>query len=167
MPDRKTSFAGRGLTWVSGHGVLWVADHIFDYVLYPLAIVTLGLAWGTVAMMTASLVICVVLLKFYNEVGRDLLGFESLKTAGGKASDWLRRKLPFLPQSLFRIVLFLYTSIRHDPFTCIVLMRPQHNFTMSRSDIWTFLASVAVGNICWALVVWLGIHSVEQLVREI
>src|SRR3954471_24105680 len=76
----------RGLLWVVAHTTLYAWDKAFDFVLYPLAQLELGVAGGTVAMMGASLFVCLLLLILYDRLAavgfRDLLGFESLKEFG-------------------------------------------------------------------------------------
>lgn len=64
-----------------GHLVNAAIDYSFDYVLYPLVILKLGMIKGGVIMANLSLLICWVTILFYDATKKDWLGIEMLKEA--------------------------------------------------------------------------------------
>ena len=162
----------RGLLWVAAHTALYAWDKVFDFVLYPLAQLELGVAGGTVAMMVASLLVCLFLLILYDrlaEVGfRDLLGFELLKELGaGIRHSRLARRTSLAQGRPARIVaaviFFLYLSLWFDPMTCTIFMRPADHHRMSFGYWALFGASILVSNVAWAALVYAGIETIQGL----
>lgn len=81
------------------HYGLWLFDRLFEYILYPTAIIQLGLVCGTGLMMFVSFLVCWGLLVLYDWVSshwvRDALGFETLKEVMGRAEIlFLNPKFP-------------------------------------------------------------------------
>ncbi|MBW6496284.1 MAG: hypothetical protein K0B16_17365 [Burkholderiaceae bacterium] len=162
----------RGPVWASAHVSLYLWDKLFDFVLYPFAIIQYGLLWGTAVMMSASLLICVGLIYLYDRLSgtrfRDLLGFESLKEAAaavGKSrlASRLRMADSRLSQLLARSGLFLYLTVWFDPMTCTIFMRPADHYRMSPRYWSIFALSVLISNGYWALLVYFGVESVQAL----
>jgi hypothetical protein len=56
-------------------------------------------------------------------------------------------------------------SVKFDPFiTTIYMRRGAHQYRgMSRRDWGIFAASLAIGNLCWALAMFGGITGLERL----
>jgi len=140
-------------------------SYSFDFLLYPFVIYRLGLLKGGIIMMALSLLACVILLWFYDWSKRDWLGIETIKgmkdylgdSKLGRFTAWiLRRSDP---------VVFLFLSIREDPFITLIYMRHGcHQFNgMSARDWRIFLSSVVISNIYWALAAYMGISVVEWL----
>jgi hypothetical protein len=69
----------RGIVWAGAHATLYLWDKFFDFVLYPLAIIELGLLRGTATMMAASLVNCFILLLLYDRLSSTRLRDEKPK----------------------------------------------------------------------------------------
>ena len=162
----------RGPLWATAHAGLYLWDKVFDFLLYPLAILQYGLLWGTMVMMSASLLICVGLIYLYDRLAstqfRDLLGFESLKEAAraaGRIGVMSRLGVADnrLSRPLARFGLFLYLSVWFDPMTCTIFMRPADHYAMSPKYWSIFAISVLLSNGCWALLVYFGVESVQAL----
>lgn len=166
----------RGLVWVGAHTTLYLWDKFFDFVLYPLAIIELGLLWGTATMMTASLVICVILLVLYDRLGstrfRDVLGFESLKEAAtavrqtrfGRWSEGTKGRAARLAG---KVGLFLYLSLWFDPMTCVIFMRPTDQYHMAPAYWLVFGLSVFLGNAIWGALVYAGVETIAELLEHL
>ena len=171
-----TRVLARGPLWAAAHLSLYAVDKLFDFILYPLAIIQYGLLWGTGIMMPASFLICVALLQLYDRLSetrfRDLLGFESLKEATAAASESrFAQRLRLANSTLSRLIaktsLFLYLSLWFDPMTCTIFMRPADHYRMT-PGYWTLFAiSVFIGNAIWGLLVYFGIESVQVLLGMI
>ena len=165
----------RGLLWASAHAVLYVWDKFFDFILYPLAIIKFGLIWGTAAMMAASLLICVVLLQLYDNLGstrfRDLLGFESIKQAAGAVRQSRLGQLNALAKGTVgrlwgKVGLFLYLTLWFDPMTCTIFMRPAGQYRMTAGYWALFGLSVFIGNAVWGLLVYAGVETIGELLER-
>jgi hypothetical protein len=163
----------KGMLWAGAHTFFFVWDKTFDFVLYPLAIINLGLLWGTAAMMVASFLICLVLLLLYDRLGstsfRDALGFESIKEAASAANGtWLSRWANSATGKVARIAskvgLFLYLSLWFDPMTCTIFMRPADRYQMTRAYWLIFGLSVFVGNAVWGLLIYTGVETFGALI---
>jgi threonine/homoserine/homoserine lactone efflux protein len=127
----------------------------------------LGIATGGIIMMLLSLVACLAMVKFYDWSKRDWLGIEELKelkeysgaSNAGRLTAWvLRRSEP---------VIFLFLSIKADPFITMTYLRHGAFNRMKRRDWAILVGSVAVGNAYWAVACWLGISVVEWLWRVV
>lgn len=100
------SIKTRGLLWVAVHVGLAFFDRWVEFVLYPLSILMFGLWGGIGVMMIFSLIVCWILLVFYDWVSTidasrisspflqklvvassDALGFETLKETGYEFRD--------------------------------------------------------------------------------
>ena len=95
------SIKTRGLLWAALYSILFVFDRWVEFGLYPQAILTFGIVRGIGVMIVFSLVVCWLLLVFYDWVATidaskirsrflrkltiaasDALGFETLKEVG-------------------------------------------------------------------------------------
>jgi hypothetical protein len=167
-----TRLRARGPLWAAAHLSLYALDKLFDFILYPLAIIEYRLVLGTAVMMSASLLICVVLLQLYDRLSvtrfRDLLGFESLKQATAAAGESrFAQRLRLANSTISRLIaktsLFLYLTVWFDPMTCTIFMRPADHYRMT-PRYWTLFAiSVFIGNATWGLLVYFGVESVQAL----
>jgi hypothetical protein len=162
----------RGPLWLGAHAALYAWDKAFDFGLYPLAQLQLGVIAGTGAMMVASLAVCVMLLLLYDRLAtagfRDLLGFESLKEIGaGVRHSMLAQRMAIATGRPARIasaaLLFFYLSIWFDPMTCMIFMRPADHHRMSLQYWALFGASVFVSNAAWATLVYAGVETAQDL----
>jgi hypothetical protein len=152
-----------------GISIKSLVSYSFDYFLYPFVIYKLGILTGGAIMMFLSLLACVILIKFYDWSKRDWLGIETIKgvkeyhgeSSLGRLTAWLlRRSEP---------VVFLFLSIKEDPFiTMIYLRHGSHQYNgMSSRDWRIFLGSVAISNIYWTLAAYMGISAVEWVWRVV
>ena len=166
----------RGMVWAGAHAMLFVLDKFFDFVLFPLAIIGLGLLWGTATMMAVSLVNCVILILLYDRLSstrfRDALGLESIKEAATAAHDsWLARWTKTGGGHGTRLVakvgLFLYLSIWFDPMTCVIFMRPAGQYLMTPAYWTVFGLSVVISNAIWGLLVYTGVETVSALLEHV
>jgi hypothetical protein len=146
-----------------GISIKSLVSYSFDYLLYPFVIYKLGILTGGTIMMFLSLLACVILIKFYDWSKRDWLGIETIKGLKeyhgdnrlGRLTAWLlQRSEP---------VVFLFLSIKEDPFiTMIYLRHGSHQFNgMSARDWRIFLTSLVIANIYWTLAAYMGISVVE------
>jgi hypothetical protein len=136
-------------------------DYLFNFVLYPLVIYHFGLLVGGLVMMLLSFVACLLSLWFYDWSKRDWLGIEAIKglkdyegsKSLGRLSGWLLRKSD--------PVVFLFLSLKYDPFITTAYLRHGAFNGMSRRDWRIFLGSTVVANVYWTLACFMGISLVE------
>lgn len=62
---------------------------------------------------------------------------------------------------LEKAALFLYTSLWHDPMTCLILMRPTRTYGMGKKEWGVFLASVVIGNVGWGALIAVGMRLIQ------
>jgi len=111
-------------------------------------------------MTLASLLTCLLMLKFYDWAKQDWLGIESIKEARGVNKN--RIVAWALNQS--DPVLFLVLSIWTDPFVTTISMRKgswQFN-GLSKRDWKIFFGSLLVGNLEWIIVLSGGIWLIKE-----
>lgn len=163
-PQPASRFSRRAGELIVGHTVnLVLSWWAFDYVLYPFAIWKLGLVTGGVVMALISLVVCLLLLWFYDWSKRDWLGIEAVKALrDGEAKTRWRRLLAWalakgdLPAC---VVLSLYS----DPFITTACLRRGAFNGMTRRDWKIFFASWFIANGAWALACFGGVEAVAWL----
>ena len=144
-----------------GYTVNEIICYSFDFVLYPLVLLWLGLGWGFVVMAFLSLLICWLTMKFYDWSQRDWLGIEAIKSIkdyqgqnrAAQLLAWTLRKSDPLACALL--------SIRYDPFIVTVYLRRGRFGGMSARDWRIFLLSWIIGNVWWSIVCFSGISAVE------
>lgn len=146
-----------------GHTVNQLIVYGFDYGLYPLVILWLGLAKGFLVMAVLSLVVCWLTMKFYDWSQRDWLGIETIKELKdydgpnryGRVIAWvLRRGDP---------VACVLLSIKFDPFIVTVYLRRGRFGGMSRTDWRNFLLSALIGNVYWSILCFGGVNALIWL----
>lgn len=157
----------RGPVWATVHTSLWIFDKFFEYVLYPYAILSLGLVFGTTVMMFLSFLTCWGFITLYDKVGnmglRDALGFETIKEIAEGTRKHLKIRQNGIRGSISRCIAFLYLSIWHDPMTALILMRPKDTYKMGAREWRLFLVSVALSNVSWAFIIFGGIEILTYL----
>jgi len=144
-----------------GYSFVIVTDHIFDYVLYPLAIWKAGAVIGGIFMSILDLTWCFLLFLVYDRLKSDWLGIEWLKQV--KQYDGIARFKRVLKWMLMRgdVVAFIVLSVKYDPFiTTAYLRRGTYNGFESR-DWQIFLGSWALSNLFWILFLAGGIEVVK------
>jgi len=134
---------------------------LFSYLLYPSVIYAFGIFKGGGIMTILSFIVCLILLKVYDSTKRDWLGIEAVKSL--KDYDG-RSKLGRLWAWFFRKgdpVIFLFLTIRVDPFVTIVYLRRGNYTGLSRRDWTIFMGSLIIGNAYWTLACYMGITLLE------
>lgn len=139
----------------------------FNWVLYPFVIWKLGLKIGFPVMVVLSFVLDYGRLLFYDWSKKDWLGIEAVKELkeyeGGKKTgrfaSWIMKQS--------ELVIFVFLSIKFDSFVTTAYMRHGSNkFNGMTSRDWgVFAASLVVGNVYWAILMFTGISAVEHFTR--
>jgi hypothetical protein len=146
-----------------GHTVNQLIVYGFDYGLYPLAILWLGLGRGFAVMAFLSLLICWVTMRFYDWSKRDWLGIEAIKelkhykgpSRSGRWIGWVLRKSD--------PVACVLLSIKFDPFIVTVYLRRGRFGGMNRTDWRNFLMSWLIGNVYWSIICFGGVSALMWL----
>jgi len=137
----------------------------YDYIFYPFIIYKFGAIKGGVTMTLLTGIACLLEVKFYDWAKRDWLGIEAIKAIKGynghsrvgKLTSWILRKSD--------PVVFLFLSIKCDPFITMVYFRHAAYSGMNRRDWKIFVGSVLIANIYWVLTCYMGISLVEWMVK--
>lgn len=153
----KTRFAELAVGLTVNQLTVWS----FDFFLYPFVIYKFGILHGGVVMTFLSFIICILTLKLYDWSKRDWLGIETIKEVKnydgnkkiGRFTSWLMQKSD--------PVVFLFLSIKFDPFITIAYMRHAKFTGMNRRDWKIFLGSLIIGNAYWTLACFMGITLLE------
>ena len=142
-----------------------IMAYAFNWGLCPLIIKRFRLVKGFFLMILASFLVNYATILFYDWAKQDWLGIELVKevkeyqgdTRTGTITSWvLKQGDP---------VIFVFLSIKFDPFITTVYMREGANrFNgMNGKDWMVFLLSTIVGDIYWALTLFWGISLIERL----
>ncbi|KAF0101380.1 MAG: Uncharacterized protein FD187_1346 [bacterium] len=128
----------------------------FDYVIYGLAIATLGPLKGGLLMIAVSFLIDLALIRFYDWSRTDWLGIEMLKDV---RDNPVRSRPQRLLQWLLRkgdAVALVALSFKLNPFNVMLyLRRGAYLYNgMARRDWLVLIASTLIGNLYWILVMW-------------
>ncbi len=147
----------------AGFGGSALLKWVFDWVLYPLVIFSLGLGWGGLVMSLASFAVCIVLLWVYDLLKRDWLGIEAIKALRLREGHRGWRRVAAAALNRGDAIAFVVLSIHFDPFvTTAYLRRGQFN-GMSRRDWVIFVSSWALSNGFWIAACYLGISALTWL----
>ena len=136
----------------------------FDSVLYPWVIGSYGFWIGGFIMIFASMLICLLTLKFYDWSQTDWLGVETLKEVremeNSKTNMFISR---FLKKS--RVAQFVILSLAQDPFVVTIFMRDgAHQYgVMTKKDWKNFFGSLVITNVFWTGCCWSGIAFLEKI----
>ena len=141
----------RGLIFASGLVMKNTLNWGVDYVLYPIALVALGVVWGGLIMTIFTVITNLILIKSYDWSKTDWLLIESAKAF--RDGEPTAGKTSFITKVLRLsdpIVLFIL-SIWDDPFTTTLYMRRGgHQYNgMSRRDWMIFSVSSIISNLFW------------------
>ncbi len=106
-------------------------------------------------------------MKFYDWSKRDWLGIETIKSIKGydgnkkigRITAWMMRKSDPL--------VFLFLSIKFDPFITTAYLRKEKFSGMSRRDWKIFIGSLLISNAYWTLACYMGITLAEWVWRRI
>lgn len=148
---------------VLGVGLLanWLMVNGFNYLLYPFIIWKLGILNGGIAMTVLSFLVCYATLLFYDWSKKDWLGIETIKDVKsydgnkkiGRLTSWIMRKSD--------PVIFLFLSIKFDPFITTAYMRHGKFNGMGRREWAIFMGSLLISNVYWTLACFMGITLFE------
>ncbi|MDZ4185266.1 MAG: hypothetical protein U1D97_09835 [Desulfuromonadales bacterium] len=135
--------------------------YAFDYLLYPFIVYQFGILQGGIIMTFVSFTACIAGMKFYDWSKRDWFGIEAIKKIKtykgtrtiGHAISWVLRKN--------ETVVFLFLSIKFDPFVTTAYMRHGKFNGMNQRDWTIFMGSLIVSNIYWTLACYMGISLAE------
>jgi len=146
-----------------GHVANKTQEYLFDYLLYPFVIFTMGIIRGAVVMSLLSLVACFLMIRFYDWSKRDWLGIEALKSLKDYDGPSLWRRI--VARVLLRSdpVACVLLSIKFDPFIVTAYLRKGYYGGMSARDWRIFLLSWLVGNAYWSLLCFAGVETISQL----
>ena len=139
----------------------------FDYILYPYVIWNYGLTKGGVLMAVLSLLICLLMLWFYDWSKRDWLGIEAVKQLrDGEAKPRWRRLLAWaLAKGDMAACVGL--SLYSDPFITTAYLRRGAFQGMTWRDWRIFFASWFIANVWWALACFGGVELLPNLWKVI
>ena len=158
----------------------WALSWAFDFILYPFILALFGFFGGTVIMTILSFIVSYGLILFYDRTKKDWLGIETLK----EIEDFIPRQIPECGiskywTSIINLVgessawlmkksdtfLLVVLSIKFDPFITVIQIRHgAHQYNgLSKRDWKIFITSVIIGNLYWAIAVFMGITLAEAL----
>ena len=163
MTPANISLKARIAELALGYTVNQIICYSFDFGLYPLVLLWLGLGWGFVVMAFLSLLICWLTMLFYDWSKRDWLGIEAIKSikdyeGDNRAARWLAWAL----RKSDPVACFLL-SIKYDPFIVTVYLRRGRYGGMSARDWRNFLLSLFIGNVWWSVACFSGISAIEWI----
>ena len=112
-------------------------------------------------MTIISAIVCYATLKFYDWSKKDWLGIETVKSLKGydgskrigRITAWALRKSDPL--------VFLFLSIKFDPFITTAYLRKGQFSGMSKRDWKIFIGSLLFSNAYWTLTCYIGITLFE------
>lgn len=159
--SRVGTYKGRFAELAVGLTAANLVGYAFDYLLYPFVIYNVGILRGGIFMTLVSFTTCITGMKFYDWSKRDWIGIEAIKEIKtykgtrriGRMTAWVLTKN--------EPVMFLFLSIKFDPFVTTAYMRHGKFNGMNRRDWTNFLGSLLVSNAYWILACYTGISLVE------
>ncbi|MBI5098839.1 MAG: hypothetical protein HZB30_06325 [Nitrospirae bacterium] len=159
--EKVLTYKGRMSELTIGITALGLMGGAFSYVLYPYIIYKFGILKGGIVMTVLSFIVCILSMKFYDWSKKDWLGIEAIKGIkgyeGGKRigrlTTWIMKKS--VP------VVFLFLSIKFDPFITTAYMRHGKFNGMSGRDWKIFTGSLIIGNVYWTIACYTGITLFE------
>lgn len=162
MPPRISALTRVG-ELALGHTVNQLIVYGFDYGVYPLVILWLGLTRGFLVMALLSFAACWLTMRFYDWSKRDWLGIEAIKDIkeyngprrAAKALAWILRRSD--------AVACVLLSIKYDPFIVTVYLRRGRFGGMNQTDWRNFLLSWLISNVYWSIVCFGGVSALTWL----
>lgn len=129
-------------------------------------------------------------LRKFVETLTDALGFETLKETGQEFTETLTRPVVITPATTwkgvvanaalrvwepirswivapllrrwFRPIFFVLVSVKYDPMTALILMRPAYKYGMGAAEWRIFVTSVVISCSGWALLVWAALEGMQH-----
>ncbi len=123
-----------------------------------------GFLVGAPIMFFASMLLCLVSLKFYDWSGKDWLGIETIKEARELRNSRTSRLIAKLFKNSQRAQLVIL-SLAQEPFLVTVFLREgAHRYgEMTNKDWKNFFISLFIGNGFWSVLCWSGIKIFVSL----
>src|SRR4030043_1509693 len=158
---RALKLRGRFTELSIGLSFIYISNTLFDYLLYPFVIYKFDIIKGGLIMTFLSFIACLLIMKFYDYSKRDWLGIEAIKSLKdydgskkiGKLTAWIMKKSNPL--------VFLFLSIKYDPFITTVYLRLGKFNGMTNRDWIIFMGSLLLANVYWTLACYMGITLFE------
>ena len=152
-------------TFGAGVAIKKSLDYGFDYLLYPLALLSLGYLWGGVIMTAASVVLNLATIRAYDWSKRDWLLIETIKQLRDKPSGQAAR--PFVHWIVQKgdLPAFFILSWIEDPIVVTLYLRhgTRRFDGLDRRSWMIFWASTFTSNLFWIL----SLASVIEVVRAL
>jgi len=144
-----------------GLTVIYLLNTLFDYLLYPFIIYKFGVLRGGIVMTFLSFVACILIMKFYDYSKRDWLGIEAIKSLKGYDGSKKIGKLTAWVIKKSDPIVFLFLSIKYDPFITTAYLRDTKFNGMNKREWSIFLSSLLISNAYWTLACYMGITLFE------
>jgi hypothetical protein len=128
-------------------------DYLFDYGVYPVALLAFGTVAGGLLMTAISVVMNILVIRAYDWARMDFLFLEGLKEFRScETGPWWRRKLARL-QRAGDLPAFVLLSWFEDPVVVtLYLRRGSHLYNgFARRDWIVFAGSSVLANLFWTL----------------
>jgi hypothetical protein len=136
----------------SGHLLYGGFNHIFDYVLYPYAVYTLGMVAGGALMTLASLFQCALTLMLYERMAIDWVGGSLLMDLARKDKPTLADRAILSVAHRSKPLSFLTLCAFTDPFIVTAFFRRGAFNGLRERDWQLFFLAVVVCNLYWIVV---------------
>jgi hypothetical protein len=126
-------------------------DYGFDYLAYPVALISFGYLWGGVVMTVLSVGLNLAVIRAYDWAKQDFLLLETLKGLQASEEDGRLHRLVVALLRRGNLVAFFLLSWVEDPIVVTLYLRKgTHLFNgLSRRDWLIFIASTLVSNLFW------------------
>lgn len=137
----------------------------FNWILYPYVIWRFRLVEGFFIMATLSVVVCYLLILFYDWTKQDWLGIETIKEIKEYTGESkIKRFISWAIEKSDPLAL-VFLSIKFDPFITTLYLRRRKFSGMSKRDWKIFFTSLIIGDIWWSTSFFTGISIVEHLLK--
>jgi hypothetical protein len=140
-------------TFAAGLFVKKGLDYIFDYAVYPAALLFLGYGWGGFAMVCVSAAGNLLLIRAYDWSQRDFLLIESLKSLKevNDGTIW-KRRIGGLLRSGDGVAFVVLSWLEDALVVTLYLRQGSHLYNgFTRRDWFIFAASTLTSNLLWSL----------------
>lgn len=116
-------------------------------------------------MTAISFSLSILTLKFYDWLKRDWLGIEAIKRLKGYGGDKKLGKMTAWVMKKSDSIIFLFLSIKFDPFITTAYLRKGQFSGMSKRDWKIFIGSLLFSNAYWTLACYTGITLFEWALK--
>jgi hypothetical protein len=149
-----------------GRTVKYYQDLLFDFILYPTVIATMGPFAGFLLLSSLSASLCRLDILFYDWAKKDWLGLELLKEIrdGEEKKKGIMRIVQWATRRGDWVAFFVLCALT-DPFEVTVYMRhgvEKYN-GLSMRDWRIFWGSVMVSNLFWAGLVTFAVTLIKAI----